>query len=149
MRADEHVHQRTLAHGQAERVAKQAARTPVGQRLETLLMDRQGMNARPKRPGRRNRRRQRFRRDATLATALREAAMTHDIARIEPVLPLGPESGETGEGAAHIWNATCSSIQSTGAVTSSIVAPSRLSMEALSRATASASSPTTLLPARA
>ena len=77
---------RTLAHGQAERAADQAAWALVGQRMETLVIDRQGMNARPKRRGCRNRRRQRFRPDATLATAVREVAMTHDIVWIKPIL---------------------------------------------------------------
>ena len=79
VRADEPVPERALAHGQAERVAEPAAKALVGQRLETLVIDRQGVNARSKRRCRRHRRRRSFRLDATPPTAAREAAMTHDI----------------------------------------------------------------------
>ena len=49
MRADEHVHQRALAHIKPERVVEQTAEPLVGKRLEALEVDRQRMNARPKR----------------------------------------------------------------------------------------------------
>ena len=55
MGADEHVHQRALAHAQPERIAEQAAQPLIGQRLEALEINRQRMNARTKRRRRRHR----------------------------------------------------------------------------------------------
>jgi len=53
-RADKHVHQRALAHIQAESIPEQAAQPLVGQRLKALEIDRQRVNARPKRRRRRD-----------------------------------------------------------------------------------------------
>ena len=79
MRADEHVHQRTLAHAQPERIAEQAAQPLVGQRLETLQIDRQRMDARSKRRRRRDRRSRRFRLDPAMPASAGEATVADDI----------------------------------------------------------------------
>ena len=79
MRADEHVHQRALAHAQPERVAEQAAQPLVGQRLEALEINRQRMDARPERRRRRDRRRRRFRRDAAMRASAGEAPVADHI----------------------------------------------------------------------
>ena len=60
VRADEHVHQRALAHAEPERVEEQTAQPLVGKRLEALEVDRQRMNARPERRRCRHRRRRPF-----------------------------------------------------------------------------------------
>ena len=79
MGADEHVHERALAHGEPERVAKHAAQAFVGQGLESLVVDRQRVNARPERRRRRNRRRGGFGLRAAMRTSARVAAMAHDV----------------------------------------------------------------------
>ena len=47
--ADEHVHQRALAHTEPERIVEQRAQTLIGKRLEALEINCQRMNARSKR----------------------------------------------------------------------------------------------------
>jgi hypothetical protein len=79
MRADKHVHQRALAHGEPERIPKHAAQPLVGERLETLVVDRQRMNARPERRRRRHRRRWSFGLQAAVRASARVAAMAHNV----------------------------------------------------------------------
>ena len=79
MGADEHVHQRALAHAQPERVAEQEAQPLVGKRLKALEINRQRMNARPERRRRRHRRRRRFHRSAAMRASAGEPPMADDI----------------------------------------------------------------------
>ena len=79
MRADEHVHQRPLAHAQPERIAEQAAQPFIRQRLETLQIDRQRMDARSKRRRRRDRGSRRFRLDPATPASAGEATVADDI----------------------------------------------------------------------
>ena len=79
MRADEHVHQRALAHGEPERIAEQAAQTLVRKRLETLQINRKRVDARPEWGRRRDRRRRSLRFEATRHASARVAAMAHDV----------------------------------------------------------------------
>ena len=63
--AREHVHQRALAHRQAEKIVEQPLQALIGERLQALEIDRERVNARPERRLLRDRRRVRFRRAAT------------------------------------------------------------------------------------
>ena len=79
--ADEHVHQRALADGQAESLAEQEAQTLVGQRLKAFQINRKRMDARPKRRRRSDRGRRRLGRDATMRAPTGETSMADDIGR--------------------------------------------------------------------
>src|SRR5277367_2002527 len=79
MRADEHVHERALAHSQSERIVEQPAQPLVGKRLEAFEIDRQRMNARPERRRCRNRWRWPFRRRAAMHAPARETPVADHV----------------------------------------------------------------------
>src|ERR1019366_2852471 len=79
MRANEHVHQRALAHIKPERIAKQTAQPLIGESLKTLEIDRQRMDARPERRRCCDRGRRCFRLDAAMPAPAREATVADDM----------------------------------------------------------------------
>ncbi|MCW2286176.1 hypothetical protein M2323_004014 [Rhodoblastus acidophilus] len=77
--ADEHVTQRALADAKPERVAENEAQPLIGQRLETLIMHGERMDARPERRCGGDRRRRTFRLRAAMLAAAGEAPVADDM----------------------------------------------------------------------
>jgi len=78
-RAGEHVHQRPFADLKAEGVAEHEPQPLVGQGLEGLVVDRQGVNARTKRGFPRDGRRRSLGGQAAVSAPAGVTAMAHDV----------------------------------------------------------------------
>jgi hypothetical protein len=79
MRADEHVHQRALAHAEPESIVEQAAQPLIGQRLEALEINRQRVDAWTERRRRRDRGRRRLRLKAAMRALAGDATVADDM----------------------------------------------------------------------